>query len=657
LQSNEIGPTLLHSLLYFVRRGAYFVPVTIYEFGDFKLDCDRFELYRSGRSLKLERKPMELLVLLAAKNGSLVTRTEIAEHLWDREVFVDTEHGINTAIRKIREVLRDDPEQSRFVQTVTGKGYRFVASVVETADLTTASPPPIIPPVESTVAANAEPPGNMQPTPSRPARLRTWLAVSTALIFLIAAAILGARALRDRSLDRAAKLKINSIAILPLDNLSGDPAQNYFADGMTDELTTMLAKGSTLRVISRTSVMQYKGVHRPLRQIAQELGVDGILEGSIERTGDRVHMTIQLIQAPSDTHVWAESYDREIHDVAALPGEAAETIAKRLNSAVASAPATHYVVPAAHDAYLRGRYLWFTNRMEESGAYFRKATEIQPDYAPAWAGLADYYGEGIAGGVLDPRTNMVPQEQAAKRALQLDPNLAEAHQAMAAVFLINRWDWANADREILQALRLDPNDAELYYLQACVLEMLNRNAEAIDAAKKEMELDPFERPYGLASIYLEGRQYDAALADLQLRMEASPNNPDLLGLTMDIWRRKGNYKEAVDASAKWHIATGDPQSAVNLQRAYAQGGAYGFIHWQLSRRLMQSKSHYVSPVELASYYAQLGDKDRTLALLEEGYQQRSTEILWIQDDPAYDFLHDDERYRSIVKRVGHPPAS
>jgi tetratricopeptide (TPR) repeat protein len=367
-------------------------------------------------------------------------------------------------------------------------------------------------------------------------------------------------------------------------------------------------------------------------------------------------MTIQLIQAHSDTHVWAESYDREMHDVAALPGEAAETIAKRLNSAVATVPATQYVIPAAHDAYLRGRYLWFTDRMEESGAYFRKATEIQPDYAMAWAGLSMYYGEGIAAGVLDPRTSMAPQEEAAEHALQLDPNLAQAHQAMAGVFLIDRWDWDNADREILRAIRLDPNDAELYYLRACVLAALNRNPEAIDSAKKAMELDPFERPYGLASIYEVARQYDAALTDLQLRMEASPNNPELVGLTMDIWRRKGNYKEAVDAWAKWHILSGDPQSAVNLRRAFEQGGARGFVRWQLSRRLMQSKSHYVSPVELACYYAQLGDKERTLTLLEEGYLQHSTDILWIQDDPAYDSLHDDPRYRTLVQKIGRPPA-
>lgn len=186
--------------------------------------------------------------------------------------------------------------------------------------------------------------------------------------------------------------------------------------------------------------------------------------------------------------------------------------------------------------------------------------------------------------------------------------------------------------------------------------ILNRGAEAIETEKKAMELDPFSRPYALASFYEDARQYDAALAEIRQRLEANPNNPDLIGLEMDTWRRMGNYKDAVDAWAKWHILTGDPQSAVNLRRAYDRGGARGFVLWQLGRRLMQSKSRYVSPVELASFYAHLGDKERTLALLEEGYRQHSTDILWIQRDPAYDFLHADPRFRSIVQRTGVPPS-
>jgi TolB-like protein/Tfp pilus assembly protein PilF len=439
--------------------------------------------------------------------------------------------------------------------------------------------------------------------------------------------------------------------VLPLDNLSGDSSQDYFADGMTDELITMLAKDSTLRIVSRTSVMQYRGARRPLPEIARALHADAILEGSVSRSAGQVHMTLQLIRADTDSHLWADSYERNANDVA-LPDEAAKDVAKQLHRAVPTAKAVRYVSPAAHDAYLHGRYLWFSARMEESGPWFRKAIDLQPDYALAWAGLADYYGEGVAGDVLDPRTSIVPEEQAAQRALELDPDLPEAHQAMGAMFLIDRWDWTDADRETRRAISLNPQDADLYYLRACLLQAVNREAEAIDLGKKAMEIDPFARPYALASLYEYTRQFDAALAEIRLRQEANPNNPDLLGLEMEIRRRMGNYKEAVDVWAKWHILMGDPQSAVNLRRAFDRGGARGLVRWQLGRRLLQAKSHYVSPVELACYYAQLGDKERTLALLEEGYRQRATDTLWIQGDPAYDFVHSDPRFRSIVQKTG-----
>jgi tetratricopeptide (TPR) repeat protein len=397
--------------------------------------------------------------------------------------------------------------------------------------------------------------------------------------------------------------------------------------------------------------MQYKGVHKPLPEIARALNVDGIVEGSVSRSGDRVHMTLQLIRADTDSHLWADSYDRDANDVA-LPDEAAKAIAKQLHRAVPIVKTIRYVSPAAHDAYLHGKYLWFSARMEESRPWFQKAIDLQPDYALAWAGLADYYGEGIAGDVLDPRTSIVPEEQAAQRALELDPDLPEAHQAMGAMFLIDRWDWADADRETLRAISLSPQDGDLYYLRACVLQAVNREAEAIDLGKKAMEVDPFSRPYALASLYEYTRQFDATLAEIRLRLEANPNNPDLIGLEMEIQRRMGNYKEAVDTWAKWQILMGDPQSAVDLRRAYNRGGARGFVRWQLGRRLVQAKSHYVSPVELASYYAQLSDKERTLALLEEGYRQRATDTLWIQGDPAYDFVHADPRFRSIVQKTG-----
>jgi TolB-like protein/DNA-binding winged helix-turn-helix (wHTH) protein len=652
------------------------ITATVYEFGDFKLDCDRFELYRAGRSVKLERKPMELLVLLAAKNGHLVTRGEIAERLWDKEVFVDTEHGINTAIRKIREVLNDDPVNSRFVQTVTGKGYRFAATVVEVRPpltegnplsfgersaaaidaVSTAAPASSsVLPIQDRVVEDAEPDEAQKVSKSR---FQFWLATSAVLALLIVAVGLGARSLRDRSLNQAAASRISSLAVLPLDNLSGDRGQDYFADGMTDELTTMLAKNSTLRVISRTSAMQYKGVHRPLKDIARELGVDGVLEGSVERTGDKVHMTIQLIQAPSDTHVWAESYDRDANDVVSLPREAAQAIAKRLNSAVPHPTPVRYVSPEAHDAYLRGRYIWFTGNNNEAGRYFRKATELQPDYALGWAGLADYYGQGVFGAGLDPKDSLLPQEKAARKAVELDDSLAQGHLSLGAA-LFFQWKWALADQEIARAIELDPNYAEAWHFRAKTRAALGRTAEAIEFQKKAMELDPFARPFAMALTYIDVRQYDAAIKDARMRLETNPQEVNLHWMLTTAYRRKGALKEAAEEWEKSMLLggdTGNSISAATIKHAYEKGGYRAVLLQQLSYLKQKSATQYVSPIDIALQYAQLGDKEKTLSLLEDGYRERSPLLVWIQTDPAYDFLHGEERYRSIVQRVGLPPA-
>ncbi len=611
---------------------------------------------------------MELLILLVSREGQLVTRSEIADRLWASEVFVDTEHGINTAIRKLRYLLRDDPDHPQFIQTVVGMGYRFIAPITTVQKPSSEVVPPAAASIEPAALDPIQPREAISPealtgvpapslSTSNP-RFPAWIGLTAvaALLITIPIVTVGAHPLGERLLHRNQQPVISSLAVLPLDNLSGDSSQDYFADGMTDELITMLAKESSLRIVSRTSVMQYRGARRPLPEIAQALHADAILEGSVSRSAGQVHMTLQLIQADTDSHLWADSYQRDANDVA-LPDEAAKAIANQLHRAVPAVKAARYVSPAAHDAYMHGNYLWFGEHMEESGAWFQKAIDLQPDYALAWAGLADYYGEGVANNILDPRTSIVPEEQAAKRALELDPDLPQAHQAMGAMFLIDRWDWADADREILRAISLDPQNSELYYLRACGLQAVNRQAEAVELGKKTMELDPFLRPYALAGFYEGARQFDAALKEIRLRLEANPNNLDLLGAQMDTLRRMGNYKEAVDVWAKWHILTGDPKSAVNLRRAWDRGGARGFVRWQLDRRLLQSKSRYVSPVELASYYAQLGEKERTLALLEEGYRQHSTDTLWIQEDPAYDFLHSDPHFRSIVQRAGVAPAN
>jgi TolB-like protein/DNA-binding winged helix-turn-helix (wHTH) protein len=632
------------------------MPGTIYEFGDFRLDCGRFELVRAGQSLRLERKPLELLIFLAEKNGQLATREEIAQRLWQSEVFVDTEHGINTAVRKIRNVLRDDAEESRYIQTVTGKGYRFIAplKIVYAQDKATSASTPAnpVPALEdgSSVALAAS---QQLSSSSHHLLGRARIAVvSTAVLALLAVGLFAT----VRWIQSRGRPAIASLAVLPLDNLSGDPAQDYFADGMTDELTTMLAKDSTLRIISRTSVMQYKHARQPLKDIARALGADGIVEGSVARNGDHVHLNLQLIQAATDSHLWAESYDRDAHDVA-LSDEAARAIAVRLHSPTSTATPPRAIDPAAHDAYLHGRYLWLSSRDSESGAYYKKATEIQPDYAAAWAGLANYYGKAAAGDELDPRIALPLEEKAAERAIALDPNLAEAHLAVAATYLIARWDPVNADREVLRVISLDPSDGEAYNFRANVLDALGRHQEALEMAKKAVEISPFEYAADMAAFYVSGRQYDAALADLGLRLEVAPNDPLLLYFQWDTLRRKGNYREAADALEKSFTSSGDTHSASAIRSAWEHGGWPAVVRWQLAHHLERQKREYVSPVTLAGYHAQLHETEPTLSLLEEGFRQHSTDILWVTMDPAFDFLDSDPRFQSILQRINLPVTS
>jgi TolB-like protein/DNA-binding winged helix-turn-helix (wHTH) protein len=615
------------------------------EFGEFELDCERFELRRKDAPLRLERQPMELLILLACSGGRLVTRAEIASSLWNSEVFVDTEHGINTAIRKIRHVLREDPESPRFLQTVTGKGYRFVG--------VTPKPEPIPPPAEP---AQPEPPAPIPVVPTRtPASShRLWISVSAsaALLILIWVATFGARGVRGHT----TRQPITSIAVLPLDNLSGDPSQNYLADGMTDELTTMLAKDSSLRVISRTSVMQYKDAHRPLPEIARQLGVDGILEGSLARTGNDLHMTVQLIYAPTDTHLWAESYDRRPDDTVTIPQDAARSIATVTHSTVAStATQLRYINPTAHDAYLRGHFLWYSGNNPASGKYFLQATQLQPDYALAWAGLSSYYGAGAVDFYLDPRQALPLSVAAAQKAVELDPSLPEAHVAFAAAkYWITDWNLDAALNEADRAIELDPKHAQAFHLQSKLLIQQNHYREGIEMERRSMEIDPFANPWAMAYAFLMARHFDDAITDAKQRVEAHPD-AILWWILSEAYRSKHMDKESEQALEKALVLWND--SAVEqIHRAFERGGHNAVLHWYIDEYKVESQKSYVSPYHFASLYAQLGDKQQALAYLDECVRQHAPPILDIQNDTSFDSLHADPHYRAIVQKVGLSPA-
>jgi TolB-like protein len=481
---------------------------------------------------------------------------------------------------------------------------------------------------------------------------RAKLAIVIAICVVVAAILISF--LRHRIVRANQGSQIHSIAVMPLANLSGDAAQDYFADGMTDELITALAKNRNLRIVSRTSAMQYKGVKRPLPDIARELNVDGILEGSVSRVGNRVHTTVQLIHAPSDTHIWAESYDRDLSEVIFLPEELSQTIAKEVKAAVSPPTRERSISPEAHDAYLQGLYFWYRGDFDHSKQYFQKAIDLQPDYAAAWAGLGDSYGVR-AGGDTPPQAAFAKNEEYSRKALELDDSVAEAHKSMAALYLFHAWDWNRAEAEARRAIELNPNLAAAHHLRSYILFALNRNAEALQEQKQATEIDPFAQPWHLGRAYLYLRQYNAAINELSARA-AVQKVVGIEFILSDAYRFKGMNKEAARHVELGFLAEDDQHSAEAVRRAFDQGGYRAVAEWLLRRDQDKARKEYVSPFFLALDYARLERKDDTLHFLEGAFQERSPEMVFLQKRPHFDFLHSDLRFQALVRKVGLPPA-
>ncbi|MGE5206774.1 MAG: winged helix-turn-helix domain-containing tetratricopeptide repeat protein [Chlamydiota bacterium] len=618
-------------------------------FGPYAVDLRSGELRKHGVRIKLGEQPLQILLLLLERPGEVVTREELRARLWAEDTFVDFEHSLNSAVQRLRDCLSDTAGKPRWVETVPRRGYRFIGQVewpeepVPQARGCEPAAPAILEPVRSPLAGQHWVP-----------RL-VWIVLAGLCLMLWPAFKFAHN--RFTPQESRSTTAIRSLAVLPLENLSGDPAQDYFADGMTDELITMLAKNPRLRVISRTSVMRYRKSRQPLPAIAQELGVDGILEGSVARKANRVHVTAQLIHAGTDTHVWAESYDRDLRDVYSLQDELARTIARQVGvTAALSEKPQRSINPQAHDAYLLGRYYWFSSQYDKSQEYFQKAIDLQPDYAAAWSGLSDSYVAKAVEGEAPPGTLMPQGEAAARRALELDDSLAEAHNSMAAAYYFDRWDWSAAEAESARAVALNPSFAEAHHLRSYILSTLNHKPEALQEERKAMELDPFARPWALARTLLQSRQFDAALHEARLRSEAQPDNASLHEQLLVAYWHKGMRKEAVQEWETFLRLEGKQDSALAVDQAFRRGGLPAVFEWRLSELRKQATTKYVSPFAFANVYACLRRKDETLSYLEKAYQGREPWLVHLQDSPNFDFLHSELRYQSIVKKMGLPAA-
>jgi TolB-like protein/DNA-binding winged helix-turn-helix (wHTH) protein/Tfp pilus assembly protein PilF len=618
-------------------------------FGDgFELDAQAYELRRAGQAVKLERIPMEVLRLLVEEKGQLVSRDRIVERVWGRDVFLDTDNSINAAVRKIRQALDDDPEQPRFVQTVTGRGYRFIAAVQ-----------PVGPQVP-------ERPGITEPAgePARQRRTPTRWALALVLPLVVAGTIGLVWTVRHRS---GGAPTLHSVVVLPLDNLSGDPAQDYFVDGITDALTTNLARVSSLRVISRTSAMRYRGTKKEIDTIGRELGVDGVVEGSVTRSGERVRITAQLIHAASDRHLWAETYERDLGDVLRLQSEVAQAIAQQVRAQAApgqqprlrSPPAVN---PEAYEAYLRGLpYLTVDHStarsLETAQRYFEEAVRKDPGIALAHARLADsYVYQGLFRQITPERAYRSARE-ALRKALELDGGLGEAHATLATLCWRHEWDWAAAEREYDTAVELAPNYAWAHSNRANFLAWQGRRAEAAAEITVSRELDP---AYSFASCesgnYAALRDYQR-LAEVSRRGVLSDPNEWLERFFLGVgYEGQGNPREAIpEYQRAVEMSHGDQDAVAALAHAYAVIGR-GPEALRLLRDLERNPANgYVSPYMVATVYAGLGNKDKAFELLDEAYRERCWDIAWqIRADPRIDNLRSDPRFQSLLRRVGLP---
>lgn len=627
-------------------------------FGAFELDRRSGVLRKDGVRVRLQQQPMRVLEALLDRPGEPVTREALRQRLWPEDTFVDFDNGLNRAINRLRAALGDDADTPRYIETLERRGYRFIAPVTGEKEVAAAESDAARAPRAGTVSG----------------RRLSWLGLAGAAAAVALLLALFLPALR-RSATPPERVPIRSLAVLPLANLTGDPAQEYFSDGMTDALITNLASIQALRVISRQSVMRYKGSSRPLPEIARELGVEGVVEGSVARSGGRVRVTAQLIHGPTDGHLWARSYERRLEDVLALQGELARAIAEEIRITVGTAgvarrAAERVVRPDAYDAYLLGRHHW-DQRSEASLAkalaYFEEAAGKDPQFALAHAGLAMAHGPRLVLGYVPPGEGLAEQKAAALKALELDAGVGDARAALGVV-RTQEWDWDGAEAEFRKAVETDPGSSLGHLWYGWFLFALGRFEESLAQRRLALRLDPLSSPVnrGLArDLEATGRD-EEAVAQWGRVLELDPDHPwSHLGLALF------HLERARPADGARHLrrasglmGAGDPATLAYVAIAHAANGDAPEARRLLARLQAESGRRYVSPVLPAFVHAAMDEKDRAFALLEKAGAARDPMLIGLPVGqvgmglrlPAERLaaLRSDPRFEALLRRMGLP---
>ncbi len=620
------------------------VPTPPIRFGLFEFDPQSGELRKHGMKIRLHGQPVEILTMLLARPGELVTREELQHKLWPAEVFVDFDPSLNAAIKRLRAALGDSAETPRFVQTLARRGYRFIA------------------PVDVDRSAKAETPAPIS-APSSPNRSRTVRFAGAAVVLSAITATLYLASLDHPVSGYSFSKPIHSLLVLPLQNLSGTSEQDYFADGMTDALNARLAGISALRVISQTSSLLYKGTHKSLSQIAREMKVDGIVEGSVLRSGNRIRINVQLVQPGIEKRIWGQTYERDIRDVLTLQSEVTRAIVDEIRVKLkpgeeARLSDVRASNPDAHVAYAKGRLYW--NKRTEEGLrkaveYFGEAIHKDPRFALAYVGLADSWVPRAWYAYLPPKEAFPQAKEAVGKALELDPDLVEAHTTLAFINLYYDWDWAGAGREFRRAIELNPNYANAHHWYAEYLSLIGQHDAAIRESERARDLDPLSSIIHtwVGSRYFFARNYDKAVEQYRNVAELDPNFvPAHLALGQ-AYEQKRMFPEAVwQLERAVDLSGGSPVYLASLAHAYGISGRTGDALRLVDDLKKLAKRRYVSSFDMAVAYLGLRDKDRMFASLETAFQERSPRLLFLRVEPRFDAVRSDTRFGEITDRVG-----
>ncbi len=643
-------------------------------FGIYQVDVRTSELWKQGRKVKLQEQPCRILAILLEQRGEVVTREELRKRLWSDDTFVDFDHSLNTAIMRLREALSDSSDNPRFIETLPRHGYRFIAPIEEldgsepekatevrsSATTESSLQVPESGPAMQFSAGQAKPHLRPRPIPPRLAF------VIGGLLTILIIVLIGVRLLLVRRGSGAylQPSQIKSLVVLPFENLSGDKDQQYFTDGMTDELIAHLAKIRSLRVISRTSSMEYKDTHKTLSQIARDLNVDAVVEGTVLRSGNQVRITAELVQVATDRHLWAETYESQLGDVLGLQSQVASAIVNEIRvnlspeeqQRLASA---RTVTGESYENYLKGRYYW--NKRSQEGLtkaieYFQLAIEKDPNYALAYAGLADCYsiiGSAIVGTV--PSQDVAPKAKAAAvKALQLDDTLAEAQTSLATVRFNYDWDWAGAASGFQRSIALNPSYATAYQRYSLYLMAMGRTNESLVQMTRARELDPLSisMNFSLGWRLYMARKYDQAIEQLQNTLEMDPNFALPRMVLGQAYEQKNAYPQALSELQKAvGISHDSPQMLGALGHAYGASGNRSEAERVLAKLMEQSKKQYVSPFYVAIVYVGLGENDKAVDWLERAYADRSNAIVFSKVDPQLDRLRSTPRFQSLLHRL------